>query len=192
MNRRLTTFVLLIAVLILTACGASGEPDAEAVPPVAQVTSAAPASESAPAPVPPADHPPDDLAFEGAVADLINQHRAANGLPALTLVPELTQAARRHSQDMATQRFTAHTGSDGSDGAGRMRDAGYNWAAWDEVIGWGFTDPASVVDWWMNDEFHRPVLLSDKFAELGVGYYRDADSEWTHYWTVNFGTRSSP
>ena len=38
--------------------------------------------------------PPEDLEIEMAVADGINAERAAQGLEALTLVSELTQAAR--------------------------------------------------------------------------------------------------
>ena len=66
--------------------------------------------------------PPDDLANEQAIAALINQQRNAIGLPSLSLVSELTQAARRHSRDMADRNFTSHTGSDGSTGGQRMQD----------------------------------------------------------------------
>lgn len=135
--------------------------------------------------------PPDDLANEQSVVDLINQNRSANGLPPFTLVSELTQAARRHSRDMADNNLTGHTGSDGSNGGQRMQEAGYEWASWDETIGWGFSgNPASMVNWWMNSPIHRGIILSDSLEDLGVGYARNPDSEFGHYWTVNYGIRA--
>lgn len=135
--------------------------------------------------------PPDDLANEQSVIDLINQNRSANGLPPFTLVSELTQAARRHSRDMAENNFTGHTGSDGSNGGQRMQEAGYEWAWWAETIGWGFGgNPASMVNWWMNSPIHRGIILSDSLEDLGVGYARNPDSDYGHYWTVNYGIRA--
>jgi len=135
--------------------------------------------------------PPDDLAMEQTIADLINQQRADHGLYPLILVPELTESARRHSNDMADNGFTGHTGSDGSNAGQRMAEAGYDWIAWGEIIAWGFGgDPASVVDWWMNSSPHRSLILSSYFLDFGVGYARAPASQYGHYWTVNFGRRA--
>lgn len=135
--------------------------------------------------------PPDDIANEQSIANLLNQQRNSNGLPSLALVSELTQAARRHSRDMADNNFTGHTGSDGSNGGQRMREAGYNWTTWGEIIGWGFGgDTESMVNWWMNSPSHRAIILSGSFTDFGVGYARNPNSDWGHYWTVNFGRRA--
>ncbi|MDX1616905.1 MAG: CAP domain-containing protein [Candidatus Promineifilaceae bacterium] len=132
--------------------------------------------------------PPDDLNQELTVATLINQQRQAHGLPALHVVESLTQAARRHSRDMADHDFTSHTGSDGSNGGQRMLEAGYQWAAWGEIIAWGFGgNPEAVVDWWMNSAIHRSLILSDTYQDFGVGYAYQTESTYRHYWTVNFG-----
>lgn len=137
--------------------------------------------------------PLDDAQVEQWVADQINQQRIARGLPPLNWVPELAQAARRHSQDMADHGFTGHTGSDGSDSRQRMADAGYDWTSEGETIGWGYGgDAAKMVNWWMNCPIHRPIILSSRFTDLGVGYVSDPSSEWGYYWTVNFGRRAYP
>jgi hypothetical protein len=47
------------------------------------------------------------------VLDLVNQHRAAAGLSPLIRAAELDSAARRHSDDMATNNFGARSGSTG-------------------------------------------------------------------------------
>lgn len=121
----------------------------------------------------------------------INQERAARGLAPLAVAPQLIQAARRHSRDMAEHHFTGHTGSDGSTSGRRMREAGYDWIAHNEIIGWGFSDPDAMMAWWMNDKPHRDIILSSAYEDLGVGYVMDPASDWTHYWTVDFGTRAS-
>lgn len=137
--------------------------------------------------------PPDDAANEQSIANLLNQQRNSNGLASVVLADELTQAARMHSRDMADHNFTSHTGSDGSNGGQRMQQAGYNWVTWGEIIGWGFGgDTGSMVNWWMNSPPHRAIILSTAFADFGVGYARNPNSDWGHYWTVNFGKRAAP
>jgi uncharacterized protein YkwD len=136
--------------------------------------------------------PPDDLENEQAIAKQLNSHRITNGLPAVVAATELTQAARRHSRDMADHNITSHTGSDGSRPGQRIEEAGYDWIAWGEIIGWGFGgDPDSMVSWWMNSPDHRAILLSASYEDFGVGYAMDPDSEWGHYWTVDFGKRAA-
>jgi uncharacterized protein YkwD len=135
--------------------------------------------------------PPDDLDMEQAVADEINQRRYAHGLASVRLVPELTQAARRHCRDMADNHFTGHTGSDGSSAGERMEEAGYDWTTWGEIIAWGSGASASqVVDLWMSSPGHRAIILSSSYEDFGVGYVSDPASDWGHYWAVDFGKRA--
>lgn len=130
-----------------------------------------------------------EIVIEQTVIDLINARRQQHGLAVLVGVNELTLAARRHSRDMAHHNRTQHTGSDGSNGGQRMRDAGYQWATWDESIAWGMPEAADVVDWFFADETHRNVLLAATVTDIGVGYVSDASSQWQRYWTVNVGQR---
>lgn len=109
-------------------------------------------------------------AFALAVAELINRQRQHYGLAPLVVITTLNSAAYDHSLDMSTQPAPLHQGSDGSNGGGRMLAAGYQWEGWSEVIGWGFADPTSMVDWWLGHAEHRNILLSSAFTELGVGY----------------------
>src|SRR4029453_858159 len=57
--------------------------------------------------------------------DLINKTRGEVGVPALTVNADLTEAARRHSLDMACNNFMKHSGSDGSWTGDRGQDAAY-------------------------------------------------------------------
>lgn len=124
------------------------------------------------------------------IVEGINAARAAAGLAALRPNEELTQAARRHAADMAVHPYIVHTGSDGSDGGRRIREAGYQWLEWGEVVGWGFGgDARRMVDWWLGSPGHRPYLLDVTLREVGVGYVAAPGSRWGHYWVADFGRR---
>jgi uncharacterized protein YkwD len=127
--------------------------------------------------------------LEQEVAGLINQYRRSKGLPEVTLVAELIQAARRHSRDMANNDFFSHTGSDGSNAGQRMRDAGYDWATWGEIIAGGYSTAAGAVNAWKNSSGHNAIMLSSSYEDFGVGYAWNANSRYGHYWTVVFGRR---
>lgn len=128
--------------------------------------------------------------YVSQVLNLINQARVANGLSALAVNPALTAAAQAHSQDMACNNFINHRGSDGSTEASRIAAQGYVSARDDEAIYAAFPDgggdPASVVNWWLNDANHRPVLLAADFTEFGGGYAFVSKSGAGGYFTVDF------
>lgn len=118
------------------------------------------------------------------VVALINQFRVEQGLPALPLDPRLARAAQRHSEDMATNDFFDHIGSDGSDPWQRMRDAGYplDWGA--ECIAAGHPDAQSVLEAWLESTEHREILLGH-FVHIGAGFVENPASTYGFYWTVN-------
>lgn len=55
---------------------------------------------------------------------LVNRDRAANGLSQLTLDETASKAGQRHAEDMATNGYTAHWGTDGSVPEQRYSEAG--------------------------------------------------------------------
>jgi uncharacterized protein YkwD len=122
--------------------------------------------------------------------DLINAHRAANGRSPLAAQGQLTAAADRHSQDMAANGFFSHTGSDGTDGGQRIRQAGYSWTAWGENISWHSGDASANAAFtgWRNSRPHNANMLDAGFTEIGIARVRSASSgRW--YWTTTFGDR---
>ena len=125
--------------------------------------------------------PAEDRARELAVLDGLNNERASRGLPALLEQDEVTQAARRHSRDMAENDFTSHTGSDGSNAGQRLEEACYEWWTWGEIIAWGYGSSSNVIDAWMNSDLHRDIILSEDFVHFGAGYAFDDKSQWRHY-----------
>lgn len=127
--------------------------------------------------------------WEARVVQLINGERAAQGLSPLSVDSRLVQAARRHSQDMATHNFFDHYGSDGSSPFDRIHDAGYSFVTAGETIAGGYTSPESAVNGWMNSPGHRAILLGN-YDDVGVGYVYNASSTYRHYWTADFAIPS--
>jgi uncharacterized protein YkwD len=133
--------------------------------------------------------PGDIAAWPNAVIALINQKRAAHGLPPYTIASELMRAAQAHADDCAAHNWCSHTGSDGSDTRTRLIRAGYNPTAWGE--NWvQANDPTSAVGWWYNEtppnDPHRRNLLNTRSNDIGIGI---AKSDLGYYFIANFGSR---
>ncbi|MCS7089580.1 MAG: CAP domain-containing protein [Verrucomicrobiota bacterium] len=98
----------------------------------------------------------------------------------LAMSVELLAAARRHSWDMATNRFQGHTGSDGSSPGDRINRVGYPWQMYGENV---FAYARSVfhghaafeVDWGVGPygmqepPGHRLNIHQAAFREVGIG-----------------------
>lgn len=136
---------------------------------------------------------------EDEVLYLVNARRAAGAncgsagtfgpAPALTENSPLTNAARGHSLDMATNDFFSHVSSDGRTLTDRVRAAGYTGGYLGENITAGtITDtPAEAVAQWMNSPPHCAAIMNATYRQAGVGYAYSAASTYDHYWTLDFG-----
>jgi uncharacterized protein YkwD len=132
--------------------------------------------------------PAQDEAMERQILKLINLERTTRKLAPLMGSDSLTQAARRHSADMATNDFFDHISSDKSDYRARIDGTCYVWSTIGENIGGGtHGDAAKMVEGWMRSPPHRASILNPNYTEAGVGYATNAKSTFRHYWTVNFG-----
>jgi uncharacterized protein YkwD len=128
--------------------------------------------------------------FETQILAMINQVRAENGLPALTLQPQLSAAAHNHSSDMACNNFMDHTGSDKSNFNARIKAQGYTASYTSENIYAGSPefggDAAGAFDWWMHSDIHRRNILSEKVTSIGIGVAYNPSSKFQAYYTLNF------
>ena len=92
----------------------------------------------------------------------------------LTWDRRLESAAEIHAQDMHTNDFFDHKGSDGSQVWDRVGDAGFDWMAVAENIAWGHQTIAEVVQSWKESPGHCKTLMSPEYAYTGaakVGTY---------------------
>jgi uncharacterized protein YkwD len=142
-------------------------------------------------------------AIKADVIRLTNLERAKEGLAPLTRNTLLEQAAQAHVEDMdASNRYLAHTGSNGSSPVDRIKATGYK-AAWvdlgqgsmrtipSENAASGYTTAEKVVDAWMKSSGHRAAIMDPATKEIGVGFDYDNQTGST-YWLQNFGHPWSP
>ncbi len=142
---------------------------------------------------------------------LINEARAVTrtcgntgNFPAVSSVEwshKLYQAAYEHSQDLANSNTFSHHGSGKvTDWSGyalnkqsimreRVEAYDYRWSRISENISAGTSrDTAKkAVDSWIASPGHCHNLMDPSVTEVGMALAINSNSEYTHYWTQNFG-----
>jgi uncharacterized protein YkwD len=128
-------------------------------------------------------------AEELALLGLLNDYRGANGLLPLTSNAQLCAAADAHAADMATNNFTGHIGSAGSDPSQRIQQAGYDYEWCGENLFWGDAAAGVALAWWKGSPSHHENLLFAPFTEMGISRVWTAGSTYGWYWATTFGSR---
>jgi uncharacterized protein YkwD len=123
--------------------------------------------------------------FVEILIELINQARADVGRPALAVNEQLTEAARKHSLDMACNNFLEHSGSDGTWTGDRVRSAGYTKPYYLEILAIGL--PQDAMNQWEIERNDWSAVLNSRVTEIGVGYVFSKFSAYGGYWTVVMG-----
>jgi uncharacterized protein YkwD len=143
--------------------------------------------------------PADAGAVSERVLALVNKARASarrcgrDHYPAvapLLLSTILGRAALAHATDMAEHSLLTHKGSDGSTHAERATRVGYRWRHIGENIAAGQTTPEQVVAEWLGSAEHCANIMDPEYAQMGVAFAADPNSEKGIYWTQLFGTRA--
>lgn len=148
-------------------------------------SAAQPVEASLPLPAPPAG----EGDWSAYILAAINQVRAANGLPGLSMASELTLAAQAHAQDCAQRGWGSHIGSDGANLRTRLARVGYvgsnvgeNWVQ--------ALNAQRAFEWWYGEippnDPHRRNILSPHYNEIGIGI---ADTGWGYIFVTDFGRR---
>jgi uncharacterized protein YkwD len=136
-------------------------------------------------PAPPAD----TSALASEIFRLVNEQRAAYGLPPLAWNATLAQAAQLHADDCYVRGWCGHTGSDGASYKTRIIRAGYDPVRWSECWAW-YGTPEMAVAMWMDEvppnDPHRRTILSDYLVEVGVGVV--PGNGHGYYFIADFGT----
>lgn len=129
----------------------------------------------------------DQLAAEQHLLALINQHRAAAGVPLLTLDPTLSAGARTHSCDMALHGLLSHNGSDNSTPFQRIQAEGVTYHSAGENIGtatnYGLIGGVDVNDQAMMAEpltccNHHWNIVNKAYTSVGIGIIYRNGTEW--------------
>lgn len=144
----------------------SARPEQTAVPTVKPTATKAPSSDD--------DYTTDSISAQEQIAwNLLNQDRRANGLPALTLDPELTRIARIKSTDMHRNGYFAHE----SPTYGNVRDMlkyfGYAFTGAGENIA-HHANVTKAQTAFMSSDGHRRNILSTAWTKAGIGVCYDS------------------
>ncbi len=111
----------------------------------------------------------------------LNTIASSQAQPPLAWSPQLAQSAAAQSQDMATNGFQSHTGSDGSNPTQRMQGAGYSNATSTGENVYAYASPvdqameAFLLDWGVSDAGHRANILQpnvsaqNAYRDVGIG-----------------------
>jgi uncharacterized protein YkwD len=157
-------------------------------PAVAAVTVATPPPAPAVSTAPPSAPSGDLAAWAAETFRLINEQRAAYGIPPYTWNDTLALAAQLHGEDCQAHNSWSHTGSDGSRVKDRVLRAGYPAVGAAECFVYA-ASPQQAVAWWMDevppDDWHRRTLLSTWVTEVGVAVI--PDGRGGYYFFADFG-----
>lgn len=117
---------------------------------------------------------------------LINQIRAAHNLPLLEAEQKLQQAALSQAQLMAKHSKMGHSIGWGNSFSARLKRAGINGAA-AENVAVGQKTVVAVLDAWMKSPGHRKNLLDRSFTRYGLGHAAPEANPDYLYWALILG-----
>jgi uncharacterized protein YkwD len=124
-----------------------------------------------------------------AVVCLVNEQRAAHGLPALSEVEPLDRAAQGWTDVMVSSGAFTH----GADFAARITAVGIHWSAAGENIATGFGTVRAVVKAWMASLDHCRNILTPTYSLVGTGVSaRPLASFGPATWTQDFALPIGP
>ena len=107
-----------------------------------------------------------DLAIEGQIFELVNDHRTASGLPTLERNTACDREASSHSGDMATGNV--EFGHDGWEGRFERITEETGSSAFGENVAFGQEDATSVMNSWLDSSPHKANIEGD-FSHIGIG-----------------------
>jgi len=123
-------------------------------------------------------------AFAKEVVELVNKERVSNGLQPLKAHAKLTDCAQAKAQNMIDKNYFAHNSPTYGTPFDMIEQWGIKFTAAGENIAYGQKTPKEVMQTWMDSPGHRSNILSDSFAEIGVGVATTKTG--VIYWTQMF------
>jgi len=136
-------------------------------------------------------------AEELAFVRLINEYRLSVGVDPLLVSDLVSDAAEKHSLDMAKYGLNPTNPHDswysdffpwGVNAGQRMTLCGYpSGSGWGEIIAAGPSLATTAFSAWRASPTHNPRMVDASYRVMGVARVYAPDSEYPYYWTVDFG-----
>jgi uncharacterized protein YkwD len=131
--------------------------------------------------------------FVEQVLALVNAERLRLGYRPLQVEPRLTNAAIKHSLDMACRNYFSHQTLEGESPFDRIAAESYpmEYAAENLYAGnLEYNSPEMAFQGWMHSPSHKAAMLNPIYTEVGVGYYYNGATYLGGYFTMDFGTQA--
>ena len=119
------------------------------------------------------------------MSERINNYRTELDLPAYYPDQTLTQASQWVVNTMAATEFISHYDENGANPQQRAEKAGYDEHV-TEIIYGGFGGADAAWEWWMENELHHGLIISEDYVEFGVATAVNQQSG-RQYWAIMFG-----
>jgi uncharacterized protein YkwD len=117
-----------------------------------------------------------------AAASMLSGYRRNNGLPAVTLDPELMRLAEQQSRAMVAKNQLSH--SAGGAFTERLRNSGYHSREAAENISAGFYTLAEAFSGWRDSPPHRANMLLKGATRIGIAAVYTPRSKYKVYWAL--------
>jgi len=117
-----------------------------------------------------------------AAASMISGYRANNGLPAVTLDPELMRLAQAQAEVMAKRDKLDHAA--GKPFIVRLKASGYDAKAAAENISAGYHTLAEAFSGWRDSPPHRANMLLKGATRMGIAAVYTPASKYKVYWAL--------
>ena len=117
-----------------------------------------------------------------AAASMISGYRANNGLPAVTLDPELTRLAEAQAAVMAKRDKLDHNA--GKPFVVRLKASGYDAKTAAENIGAGYHTLAEAFSGWRDSPPHHANMLLKGATRIGIAAVYTPASKYKVYWAL--------
>jgi len=117
-----------------------------------------------------------------AAASMISGYRKNNGLPEVTLDPDLTRMAQAQAELMAKRDKLEHNIK--KPFVARLKTAGYNAKSAAENIGAGYHTLAEAFSGWRDSAPHRANMLLPGATRIGIAAVPAPASKYKVYWML--------
>lgn len=115
------------------------------------------------------------LDFKTEVLKLVNVEREKAGFKPVTILDELEKAADLRALEININFSHTRPGGESWNTVFAKFDLKYTFAG--ENLAKGFKTPEAVMKAWMNSPGHKANILNPKFANIGIGYFKDASGK---------------
>jgi uncharacterized protein YkwD len=117
-----------------------------------------------------------------AAASMLSGYRANNGLPPVTLDPELMRLADQQARAMVVRDRLSHEA--GGPFTARLRKAGYQTKAAAENVSAGYHTLAEAFSGWRESRPHNANMLLKGATRMGIAAIYSPNSKYKVFWTL--------